>query len=400
MKLIVSGRGIELASLNGPLDQAFLDLYAAYFGGQSVNWSGFLGAAEAFFSTLPAKTPKHNDYFNNFGGIWTSHLNSGRFDEAERIWKMALEPALHWETANGSKIHKGTPYYFWGATAVLHGDLDKGFALMHQALEEDKRTVGSPGYLNEPAYAFASLDFQQPNQAFKQWIDQQARFLEDLINKYALVHGGKFALNDFRAKFLVAPPSNEVLFLFTYSLARLKHFCDLPDYIISSEFASMLQINILSNLTVILEDVLESKNPQKFRPQKNPKKKPQKCTFIDHAEHLLKAVGQPLGLGEVNGRFEKNFESTLLDILSGTFRLGDGSALTGHQAELQVVVDLVLIGEIGPAEDERVVEVGRGGRGRLEGARTGIGQEIPVVEIDRRGKGLGRRRRRLGKHVR
>ena len=70
---------------------------------------------------------------------------------------------------------------------------------------------------------------------------------------------------------------------------------------------------------------------------------------------------------------------------------GAGQGDAGHvgrvigvdaEAELQVVADLVLVGEIGPAEDELVVEVSRGGRGRLEGDRTGTGQEVPVIQID------------------
>ncbi len=77
---------------------------------------------------------------------------------------------------------------------------------------------------------------------------------------------------------------------------------------------------------------------------------------------------------------------------------GDVGRVVGvdAEAELQVVVDLVLVGEIGPAEDELVVEVGRGVQGRLEGDRSGIGQEGPVIEVDRGGKGLGRGRGGLG----
>ena len=337
MKLIISGRVIGLNSLSGQLDQAFLELHAAYFGNQGANWSSFQVAAEAFFSTLPAKSPKHNEYFGNFVNIWKFHLNNGRFDEAEQIWRMALEPALHWEAAHDSEIHKGTPYYFWGATAILRGDLDKGFALMHQAAEEDKRTVG-PGFTNEPAYAFATLNYDKPDQAFRLWLLLQSQFLDHLISNYALAHNRKFSLNDFRTKFLLAPPTSDILFFFTYCLARLKQFCDLPDHVVKSDFTSILQVNILSDLTLVVEAMLKDKNPKKFKPAKKTGEPPQECTFIDHAQYLLRMVRQPLKLGYINAKFKVKgkFDSTLQDILNGTFVLKNGSALKGHQTDVAI----------------------------------------------------------------
>lgn len=325
MKIMVSGREIQIATFSGPLDQAFLDLYAAYFGGGAIDWPRFQTVSEDFFSTAPNRSfwKDHNNYFEAFGNLWRPHLAIGRFEQAEKVWKMALEPALAVEKHKGYEIHKGTPFYFWGATAILKGDLDLGFALMHQAIEEDKLTPCPSGYGNEPAYAFASLQVEKPEQAFKSWVDEHSEFLRGLIKTYASTHNSKFDLAEFRKKFLVSPPTDDDLFWFTYCLARFKHLHDLPGYIVSSDFASILQLNILSDFAVLLEDVLAHK--LKIKSMLGPL-----------LENFLSRLKQPLCIGDINKALLAGFESTLADILSGAFKLENGSGLIGHQNDVVI----------------------------------------------------------------
>jgi lipopolysaccharide biosynthesis regulator YciM len=68
-----------------------------------------------------------------------AYTNTEWFFSAEQVWQLAVQIATQWETLNQSKyrIHKGAAYYFWAVTCILKEDLEKGFLLMHQALEED-----------------------------------------------------------------------------------------------------------------------------------------------------------------------------------------------------------------------------------------------------------------------
>ena len=76
-----------------------------------------------------------------------------------RLWEYALDLAHNWEKTNRPiKIHKGTPYYFLGVTAILNNDLENGFLAMHQALKEDYRLTQSETP-QKPAYWFVTLDY-------------------------------------------------------------------------------------------------------------------------------------------------------------------------------------------------------------------------------------------------
>jgi len=198
-KFIIGGRTINIASLDQPLDQAFISLHAAYFGNQALDWADFDAAARKFFDANPKPSILHNAYFDNFTIIWSNFLASGNFDEAEHIWDMALAPVLRWERDNPQeRIHKGTAYYFWSMTALQRGDLDKGYALAHQAVEEDVLTTGQP-VPDTPALALATLNFAKADQAFRDWVVRQARFLNDLQNYYSSVYSRQLTLEDFRS---------------------------------------------------------------------------------------------------------------------------------------------------------------------------------------------------------
>ena len=134
MKFIIAGQTIEINSLAPALDEKFIALHGAYFGQGTINWDEFEEVARGFFDQHPdPKQSSHDDFFNNFTVVWRRFIATRNYEEAERIWHMALSPALSWEGANaGKRIHKGTPYYFWGLTALQRGDLDKGYARLRR----------------------------------------------------------------------------------------------------------------------------------------------------------------------------------------------------------------------------------------------------------------------------
>ena len=143
---------------------------------------------EEFFGQNIDDDKTHDPFFGSFTIIWRFFLHQGRFRACELVWDLALKIAYEWEDKHGKRIHKGTPYYFWGVTCILNGDLEKGFLLMHQALEEDKKTfdVDSP---TTPAYAFVTLDYEKQDQFFRHKVeeikDYRATFCQLAIDKGA-----------------------------------------------------------------------------------------------------------------------------------------------------------------------------------------------------------------------
>ena len=76
------------------------------------------------------------------------------------------------------RIHKGAPYYYWGVTCILKEEIEKGFLLMHQALEEDKKSATIVKFQNAPSYTFVTLDYLQQKQLFYDKVKEIANFLE------------------------------------------------------------------------------------------------------------------------------------------------------------------------------------------------------------------------------
>ena len=196
-QFVVNGRTSTLTSLHPDLDQRFIELHAAYVGTTPFDWSGLERDATLFLATTPDRSGPHNQYFDNFTPIWNGLLAAGRYDDAEALWRAALAPVLKFEADNPPRqVHKGTAYYFWGMTAILRGDLDKGYALSHQAVEEDVLTTKSP-FPDTPAYALATLNFAKHDQAFRAWVVAQAQYLNTHQNAYSAAYSRPFTLRTF-----------------------------------------------------------------------------------------------------------------------------------------------------------------------------------------------------------
>lgn len=333
-KFIIDGRVIEIPSLGSPIDQAFISLHASFIGHEALSWVDFEAASAQFFTANSGDTSLHDAYFNNFTLIWNNFLAAGNYDEAERLWDLALSLALSWEASNpGRFIHKGSAYYFWGMTAILRRDLDKGYVLMHRGVEEDIRTT-SGQFTDRPGYAFVSLNYTKVDQAFRQWVLEQAQYLNERLTKYAAVYGRTFTLDDFKSKFLASPPSTDVMFLFSYTVARLMNLSSFPQHTLKTEFVAQIESNLLFDIALVIDAAIKTKNVLKRQ-------------FIDHAEYITIKFGQPLTkqqLKEINAKSKNNFDKTLADMLMSKFTLDDGTALSKFQSDVAVAYSLRNLG--------------------------------------------------------
>ncbi len=330
MRYFLSGRTYQISSLSPPLDLLFTQLHAAYLGPTPFNWEEFRQTAAQFLANTPSRSGLHDAYFGNFTLVWNQLLTGRNFDEAETLWEMALAPALDVEKQHpGHEIHKGTPYYFWGMTAILRGDIDKGYALMHQAVEEDVATTHTL-IPDTPAYALATLNWVKQDQAFRQWVVSQALFLNKKQNTYSSVYSRPFTLEDFRKRFLSSPPTTENVFLFVYIVARLMRLGNAPAYTVRSRFAGQLFMSLFSDMLVTIEAALKSKNPAGR-------------SFIDHAAYLSEKAGSPISidrLKEANGLFNADFDATLTALLNGTFAFPDQTTLSKLGSEIVIAYGL------------------------------------------------------------
>jgi hypothetical protein len=287
-----------------------------------------------FFDRANDDTSLHDSYFSHIAAI----INNTFFPRelwhrAEAFWRRVVQPALDWETRHpGRFIHKGTPFYFWGMAAISRGELDMGYPLMHQALQEDIRTQRNQRP-NTPAYAFATLDYTKLDQAFRDWTEYQARFIEPILENYHLAYARGLNLDDFQRRFLVSPPSLDIVFLFAYALGRFSLFDRVPPYARQNDFTSQLELNLLFDIVLVIDASIKARDPN-----------PDDNNFSLYATFLsCRAV---LGLtqqniqGEINPAFQANFNLALDNILNGIFHFQDGTGLTGLARDLAVAYAL------------------------------------------------------------
>jgi hypothetical protein len=136
----INGNTLTLNKLNKQMDEQFESLYRYYFSKHKFYIDSFKKLAMRFFDEH-SDVKLHDRFFNNFTILWDILIQNDSFFSAEQVWQIAVQISTQWETLNQSKnrIHKGAAYYFWAITCILKEDLEKGFLLMHQALEEDKK---------------------------------------------------------------------------------------------------------------------------------------------------------------------------------------------------------------------------------------------------------------------
>ena len=144
-------------------------------------------------------------FFETFTQAWISLLSQGKIKDAAYHWVRILTLVKKWEEANKSRIHKGSPYYFLGATYLHASDFDRGMRYLFSAIEEDKETAkaGTPdSYKTAPAYMVASLVKDPHNLLFASLVTSARNRLDKYLAEYRKKTKSPMTLNDLEVKFL------------------------------------------------------------------------------------------------------------------------------------------------------------------------------------------------------
>jgi len=326
MEFVLGGTTLRMNDLSPELDNEFRTLYVTWAKGALVRYAAFEPAALAYFEANPTPGGAHDKYFENFTIIWRSFLGSMNHLAAEEVWRLAIEPALKWErAAGGRRVHKGVAYYFWGMTAIVRGDLERGYALIHQALDEDVETSGVPRP-GTPAFAFATLRYEQTDHAFWDWTRILAGMLDSLLDEYRRRFSRTLDLAEFKQRFMEKPANLDTAVLLAFILGRLYQIGQIPENALKNGFAGGLEMNALFDVTTIIETALREKSATNG-------------TFYAQAKFFAKAAGLPLdgsSLKEINRRFQADFDHTLTQALDGRLTLDNKTTVSGLAAAVAV----------------------------------------------------------------
>lgn len=348
MEIQVSGKVIrvDVTSLGEPMDSYLEAFFTKFFSTLSEPYPNFSKASynelrKKIFSYFDSKInnlPGHDYLFNNLTIIWKIYQNNGRLGEAQQFWQDILIIVQEWEQTRCKRIHKGSLFYFWSQTAILQGQFDKGFFLIHSAYEEDVLTHKNvmPG---TPAFKTVSLNYSAEDNFLYDLVKAWANYLSGFIETYHKLSGTMFSLDDFQNNFLNKPPDRETLFSFTYTLARFFDFdSTIPPAIIKGSFASLFELNLLFDLVLVIDSLIYSSLVSPG---------PNDWGFKNLAKHLLLESGLRTDPGitrsylqEIHDLSKINFVMTLTLLLDQTFVYKDGSSLSRLESDIGLALCL------------------------------------------------------------
>ena len=342
--------GYQLPDLSPRLDAALRGFYA-FQNGVAPDNSGELNAAAIEYLTgSPEQWAAHDGYFNAFTPLWRRFISQERYDSSNSLWRRALDPVNSVEQA-GIRIHKGSAFYFWGMNAIMAGDVDLGFLMMHAALEEDIRTHGRVDPAT-PSYRLAVLDGDHPDQAFRPFVEGLSGRLDNRLEAYRHRYGRNLTMAAFKGQFLEQQDLRETAFLLSFTLARLEKVL-INQVPVAGTFGSQFFANLFFDLCLVVDAAIKNRSAGVNAPEK----------FINLAAHLS-SVGN-LGvttqdLGFINGQFKTDFDATLTGALDFTLT-SRGRPMSQSASRLAVVYGF----EIGARTDPHPAPLSAQGPPRL-----------------------------------
>jgi len=246
--------GISLvAAINGPIviDELVPDMCSAL--SSLLEYDADLGyvACDSFFEAFTS---------------WLLGLAfGGKVAEAAGKWVDILRLVLDWERSSKTSIHKGTPYYFLGATYLFANDFGLGLRYIFDAIEQDKKASerkGTPdSFKNAPAYMVASLVDDPRNFLYPRLVLPARRRLAGFLDKYRAESTSSMVLKDLESKFLSNTGLEFQKFFFVYLLFELIKQETSWNPGLGNDFANMRNRAILFDLCLVIDGVLRNKFP-------------------------------------------------------------------------------------------------------------------------------------------
>ena len=212
----------------------------------------FLHADEEEFS-------KHNSIVNYLTPISNAYEQLGLLRDAQEFLGKILIIFNTWRETRGRPLHRGSIFFFWAKIAIINGELDKGFFLIHKSFKEDQCThkLVKPG---TPAEKTVRLDDNKSNY-LNPFVMHLWNRLDTFINKYNSVNLRNISKEQIFIKFTSAPPSDDILFSFTHALTKIDQQLMLGIDIISSDFAGLYELNLLFDLVLVIDKTIYTKIP-------------------------------------------------------------------------------------------------------------------------------------------
>src|SRR3989338_7456 len=247
------GMQFTIEDLKDEMDQQFVNLYNRFYLNQNFNQEEFINKSLVFFNESKNNFEAHDSFFNNFTILTEHFLKEGKLFEVEKIWRFALDIAYKWEQENsGNRIHKGSPYHFLGVTYLLFKDYMTGFLLIHQALEEDKKTKNRD-HPYTPGYYFVTLNYDKSVYG-QELLKNIADYLNLKILEYKKIRNGSLTIDEFKKKFLEQEKNIDIIFSFVYLLFNLNKLeTGIRREFIKNDFASLFEVGLILDLCLIID---------------------------------------------------------------------------------------------------------------------------------------------------
>lgn len=312
------GMQFTIKDLKDEMNQQFVNLYSNYYLKQNFNQEEFINKAHVFFNENKNNFVAHDSFFNNFTILTEHFLKDGKLFEVEKIWRFALDIAYKWEQENsGNRIHKGSPYHFLGVTYLFFKDYVSGFLLIHQALEEDKKTQNKD-HPYTPGYYFVTLNYDKSVYG-QELLKNIADYLNSKISEYKKDRSCSLTIDEFKKKFLEHEKNIDIVFSFVYLLFNLNKLeTGIRREFIKNDFASLLEVGLILDLCMIIDSVIKVKDSKKY--------------FNEHFDFLrnkkLLSVDSNKAANEVNKQFNIAPEQALRSLLDEKFFFLDNTKPT------------------------------------------------------------------------
>ncbi|UYN92473.1 MAG: hypothetical protein KIT70_03020 [Anaerolineales bacterium] len=338
MKILLDGVEVELRgfiSLDDEIDKAFQHFYTKFFNNYlsgrqetiDLLLREFIPSVHAFFDRNQTNNPRQDAFFTNMTFAWKASLDAGYLLDAQFLWEQLVLETRLWENKTGSRVHKGSALYFWGGTALMQGEQDKGYFLVHSAFQEDQLTSGED-LPQTPAFNFVSLEYKG-DQYLREYTQSVANYFQQFFIQYRIERLSQFNLESFREKFLLNPPNVSTLFSLAHSLAKMQNWDNLPAYVFNNDFSAQQQLNLIFDLTLVIDETIRASYPNATH----------HTTFITYAEHIAIHAWLNLDLQDfrgINRRFNQDPERVLFDLIHRLFSLNNGRRLTPLESDLAI----------------------------------------------------------------